>query len=204
MRWDRSFCVYNQCNSGQLLQWKFHIDFRLKIIRALFDEILILRETQKELHNLKSSFSWWRGNFMWLDIGIGLFRQSGVESKTLVIILNLLLLPLCWQKVVLYGVSMCISIVPNQNLFCPVFLSYALQVIHFMQNSSPPYWVHLWRDLLLSCYLHISDQCPISSPASTFCFCSPASTTDIILRNVCCLKFCNHGWTGGSKKGPEY
>ena len=37
---DRSFCSYNQCNSGQLLQWKFHIEFRLKIMRALFDEIL--------------------------------------------------------------------------------------------------------------------------------------------------------------------
>ena len=49
-----------------------------------------------------------------------------------------------------------------------------------------------------------SMPCSILSHPPIFCFCSPASTTDIMSRNVCCLKFWNHGWTGGSKKGPEY
>ena len=67
-------------------QWKFQIDFRLKMMRAILLKYLHLRESKDEFQNLKASFTLWCGNFMWLDIGIGLFRQSGVESQTLLII----------------------------------------------------------------------------------------------------------------------
>ena len=55
-------------------------------MRAILLKYLHLRESKDEFQNLKASFTLWCGNFMWLDIGIGLFRQSGVESQTLLII----------------------------------------------------------------------------------------------------------------------
>ena len=164
-------------------------------MRAILLKYLHLRESKDEFQNLKASFTLWCGNFMWLDIGIGLFRQSGVESQTLLIIC-------CFRCVDKKShvtvktknmspdnsLSVHLSLVgfPNQMFYAKYFSS----VLSPSMTRSPAVMLspHQW-----------SMPCPILSP--TFCFSYQASAPHIILchwnTHFKHSNFWHHGGKGG-------